>query len=410
MSKKPIKKVAMLFSGGPAPAANDVIGSAGISFINAGIEVVGILQGYKYIESFSVEDQLREGEHFLPLTMNDFTQARLRKDIILKTSRANPGKAISKLADLENPEKTVKLAAVLAALRGLGVEGLVSIGGDDTLKTANYLYQYQKVIGEKNPVSIIHVPKTIDNDYDGIDWTFGFMSAVNHISQSIRNLAADARSTNSFFIVEVMGRKAGWLTYASGISGGAIRMIGREDVATTELDLNKLAEDLSNLMIERARHGKPYGVICIAEGLGEMLPKDLKPKDTDQHGHLLLRKANIGDILTNELEKVFSEKAQKEKLAIPSIKAVKEGYEGRCAEPTAFDKLLASQLGYGAYRAMIELGLTGYMVSVENQLSHKVVPFGDLIDHETLTTKIRYIPDGDFKNLARALEFRLLIE
>jgi len=400
----------MLFSGGPAPAANDVIGSAGISFANAGLEVVGILQGYKYIENFSSEKQLSEGVHFLSLDLDDLTQARLRKDIILKTSRANPGKAISKPEDLECPEKTSKLAAVLAALKSLGVEGLVSIGGDDTLKTANYLYQYQKVLGEKNPVSVIHVPKTIDNDYDGIDWTFGFMSAVNHISNSIRNLAADARSTNSFFIVEVMGRKAGWLTYASGIAGGAIRMLGREDVVASTLDLDALAEDLAGLMVERARHGKPYGVICVAEGLGEMLPDELKPRETDQHGHILLRKANIGDILTAKLEEVFRKKAKQENLDTPSIKAVKEGYEGRCAEPTAFDKLLASQLGYGAYRAMIELGLTGYMVSVENQLSHKVVPFGDLIDHETLTTKIRYIPDGDFKNLARALEFRRLME
>lgn len=410
MSRKPIKRVAMLFSGGPAPAANDVIGSAGISFANAGLEVVGILQGYKYIENFSSEKQLSEGVHFLSLDLDDLTQARLRKDIILKTSRANPGKAISKPEDLECPEKTSKLAAVLAALKSLGVEGLVSIGGDDTLKTANYLYQYQKVLGEKNPVSVIHVPKTIDNDYDGIDWTFGFMSAVNHISNSIRNLAADARSTNSFFIVEVMGRKAGWLTYASGIAGGAIRMLGREDVVASTLDLDALAEDLAGLMVERARHGKPYGVICVAEGLGEMLPDELKPRETDQHGHILLRKANIGDILTAKLEEVFRKKAKQENLDTPSIKAVKEGYEGRCAEPTAFDKLLASQLGYGAYRAMIELGLTGYMVSVENQLSHKVVPFGDLIDHETLTTKIRYIPDGDFKNLARALEFRRLME
>jgi 6-phosphofructokinase 1 len=232
------------------------------------------------------------------------------------------------------------------------------------------------------------------------------MSAVNFISKSIRNIAADARSTNAFFIVEIMGRKAGWLTYASGIAAGAIKMIAREDGPTIHLDLEKLCEDISNSMVERVKSGKPYGVICVAEGLGEMLPEELRPKEVDQHGNLLLRKANIGEILADRLEKIFKEKAKEEKLPISSIKGVKEGYEARCADPTAFDKLLASQLGYGAYRAMIELGLSGYMVSVENQLSHKVVPFGELIDKETMTTKIRFIPDGDFKNLARALEFR----
>jgi 6-phosphofructokinase 1 len=403
---KDIKKVAILFSGGPAPAANDVIAAAGISCVNAGKKVVGIMQGYKYLENFSEKNKLVEGTHYLDLDMNDLTQARLRRDITIKTARANPGKSITKPADLEDPTKITKLKNVLNALRSLKVDGLISIGGDDTLKTANFLYLYQLVNSDKNPISVIHVPKTIDNDYDGIDWTFGFMSAVNYISKSIINLAADARSTNSFFIVEIMGRKAGWLTYASGISGGAIKMIAREDIATIKLDIDKLVNEISDLMIERTKSNKPYGVICIAEGLGEMLPDELKPTETDQHGNLLLRKANISAALASRLEESLKKKCKKEGLIPSAIKGVKEGYEARCANPTAFDKLLASQLGYGAYRAMIELGLSGYMVSVENQLSHKVVPFGELINKETLMTKIRFIPDGDFKNLARALEFR----
>ncbi len=406
MSSQQIKKVAILFSGGPAPAANDVIGAAGISLLNEGVKVVGIMQGYKYLESFSTKSSLVEGEHYLDLSMEDLTQARLRGDIIIKTARANPGKPIKNPEDLEDATKTSKLDNVLKALKSLGVDGLISIGGDDTLKTANFLYQYQKVKGVKKPISVIHVPKTIDNDYDGIDWTFGFMSAVNHIGKSIQNIAADARSTNAFFIVEVMGRKAGWLCYASGISGGAIKMIAREDIPTTQVDLDQLTDEISDLMIARVKSNKPYGVICIAEGLVEMLPEELQPKDTDQHGNILLRKANIGEMLAERLEIAFKEKAKKEKLQASSIKGVKHGYEARCAPPEAFDKLLASQLGYGAFRAMVKLSLSGFMVSVENQLSHKVVPFGELIDNETLTTKIRFIPDGDFKNLARALEFR----
>ena len=407
---KKIKRVGILFSGGPAPAANDVISAAGISCLNAGKEVVGILQGYKYLEGYSDKNKLKEGANYLNLKLEDLTQARLRRDIIIKTARANPGKQIKNPADLEDSAKVAKLNNVLKALKSLHIDGLISIGGDDTLKTANYLYQLQRVMGEKDPISVIHVPKTIDNDYDGIDWTFGFMSAVDFISKSIRNLAADARSTDSFFIVEIMGRKAGWLTYASGIAGGAIKMIAREDIATIKLDVDNLIDELSEIMIERTKSGKPYGVICVAEGLGEMLPDDLKVKEKDQHGNTLLRKAKIGEMLAARLEEELAKKAKKAGFKASAIKGVKEGYEGRLADPTAFDRLLASQLGYGAYRAMIELGLSGYMVSVENQLSHKVVPFGELIDKETLTTKIRFIPDGDFKNLARALEFRRGIE
>ena len=88
----------------------------------------------------------------------------------------------------------------------------MSIGGDDTLKTANYLYLMQDLVEGVRPLSVVHLPKTIDNDYYGIDWTFGFTSAAHFAAKEIRNLGADARSTTVWYVLEIMGRKAGWRT------------------------------------------------------------------------------------------------------------------------------------------------------------------------------------------------------
>jgi len=102
----------------------------------------------------------------------------------------------------------------------LEVDALISIGGDDTLKTANFLYEYQRRLPPEAPrVSVVHIPKTIDNDYRGIDFTFGFFTAVDVMAKELQNLRADAIATSSYFVVETMGRKAGWLSYGVAIAG-----------------------------------------------------------------------------------------------------------------------------------------------------------------------------------------------
>ena len=123
------------------------------------------------------------------------------------------------------------------ALVDLGVEALISIGGDGTLMTANSLHLFQQTLPSDTPrVRIVHVPKTIDNDYAGIDFTFGFFTAVDVMSKSLLNLRADAIATRSTFVVEVMGRMAGWLGYGVAIAGEAHLVIGIEDVVDDLVD------------------------------------------------------------------------------------------------------------------------------------------------------------------------------
>lgn len=397
-----IKRVGMLFSGGPAPAANAVICAAALSFINSGAQVIGFLDGYERLEDFSPERPLRAGVDYLVLTRDDVSGIRNRKDIILRTSRANPGKPIAALSDLADPEKNARLLAVYRALDSLGIDALVSIGGDDTLKTANYLYRMQELMPDLRRLRIVHLPKTIDNDYYGIDWTFGFYSAAHFAATEIRNLLADAKSTQTWYVLEIMGRKAGWLTYAAGIAGEATRMLSVEDF-DGEFDAAAVGRELADLMLKREEDGRKYGIVCIAEGLADKLPEDQRPKTTDEHGNVRLGDAQVGRILADAMERAYRERTGIK----VKVRSKQIGYETRCAEPSAFDVLLGTQLGVGAFRALVEEGLTGVMVSVENQLSLRYVPFAELIDEATLKTKVRFIDrSSDFYRLARALEYQ----
>ena len=392
----------MLFSGGPAPAANAVISAAALNFMNAGIEVIGFLDGYENLERFSADTPLEKGADYICLDRNDVSQIRNRKDIILRTSRANPGKAITSLDDLTDAEKNDKLRAVYAAFEQYEVDALISIGGDDTLKTANYVYRMQDLIPDVRPLRVVHLPKTIDNDYFGIDWTFGFFSAAHYAAGEIRNLGADARTTQVWYVLEIMGRKAGWLTYASGIAGEATRMMSVEDY-DGEFDLDQAADEIACLMETRACDGRGYGVVCVAEGLADKLADDRRPRETDEHGNIVLGAAQVGRMLAAAAEARFAERnGHKIKVRHKQI-----GYETRCSEPSAFDVLLGTQLGVGAYRALVEEDLTGHMVSVEKQLQLKYVPFDELIDPVSLKTRVRFIPrDSDFYKLARSLEYQ----
>src|SRR5213078_3003075 len=103
---------------------------------------------------------------------------------------------------------------------------------DDTLKTANFLYEYQKRLPkDAGRVQVVHVPKTIDNDYRGIDFTFGYFTAVEFLASEIRNLLADAEAGRMYFLVETMGRSAGWLAYGAAIAGEASLVLSVEDLS-----------------------------------------------------------------------------------------------------------------------------------------------------------------------------------
>ncbi|MFK7820490.1 MAG: 6-phosphofructokinase, partial [Planctomycetaceae bacterium] len=243
MANTHVKKVAILFAGGPAPAANAVISCCAESFMRHGIEVVGIKYGYSNLIDFDEATPLEEGEAYMTLDRKVLRRTRNRGGIIIGTARSNPGKHITCPADFDDEEKAAPLKRVYNALRSIGVDALVSIGGDDTLKTANKFKLYQEHLPEEAAkIPVVHVPKTIDNDYSGIDFTFGYFTAVETLASEIRNLVADAEAGRSYFMVETMGRSAGWLAYGASISGEASLVISVEDIAGDLLDKSSTDE------------------------------------------------------------------------------------------------------------------------------------------------------------------------
>jgi 6-phosphofructokinase 1 len=263
-------------------------------------------------------------------------------------------------------------------------------------------------------VRVVHLPKTIDNDYRGIDFTFGFFTAVDVMAKEVQNLRYDAIATGSYFIIETMGRKAGWLPYGVAIAGETNLVIAVEDVVgdlaiqekgQTKLSVDALCDRIVDLMVTREkRNDKHYGTVVLAEGLAELMPDSfLETLPRDEHGHLSLGRIDLGKLIARLVSDRYEKRTGEKK----KVTGVQLGYESRCSPPHAFDVMLGSQLGIGAYRALVEEKLDAHMVSVTGQLDLQYVPFGDLVNPETLKTDVRMIEKGsDFHRLARFLETR----
>lgn len=387
------------------------------------MEVLGIFHGYTNLQEYHPSAHpMVEFEHFRRLTPADIRGIRNSRGIIIGTARVNPGSAIQKPTDILDPEKTVRLKQIHHALVDLDVDALISIGGDDTLKTANFFYEYQRHhVAEQDRIRIVHVPKTIDNDYRGIDFTFGFFTAVDVMAKELLNLRADCIATSSYFVVETMGRKAGWLSYGVAIAGEASMVVSTEDVRgdlaveerrvdpmtgqeTVEVRLcvTALVDRIVDLMLERERRDQYYGTIVLAEGLAELLPVDsLVGMPRDEHGHIRLSSFDLAKVVSDRVQTRYEERSGRRK----KVRHIQLGYESRCAPPHAFDVMLGSQLGIGAFRALVEEGLDGHMVSCQGQLELCYVEFSKLISPQTLKTEVRFIKaDSDFHRLARFLE------
>jgi 6-phosphofructokinase 1 len=235
-------------------------------------------------------------------------------------------------------------------------------------------------------------------------------------------LLFDAEANRAYFLAESMGRSAGWLAYGAAIAGEASLVISVEDITgkyagtetvtdpatgkTKTRKVMKLDEVVHRIVatmrVREEAEGKEFGVIVLAEGLAELLPNEhIEGVPRDEHGHIAVARLNLSrffaDLVANEYSKQTGKKRK--------INGLQLGYECRCARPHAFDVMLGSQLGVGAYRALVERRLDGVMVSVSGQLELMFVPFEKLVDPNTLVTVVRYIqPGSDFHRLARFLE------
>jgi ATP-dependent phosphofructokinase / diphosphate-dependent phosphofructokinase len=300
------KTIGILTGGGDCPGLNAVIRAVVRESDAAGWDCVGILEGWRGL----VEGLFRD------LPLRDVSGILPRGGTILGTSRTNPYKLDG------------GVDKVLANVRDRGFDAIVAIGGEDTLGVASRLHAEHRL-------PVVGVPKTIDNDLSGTDYTFGFDTAVSIATEAIDRLHTTAESHNRVMVVEVMGRHAGWIAVMSGIAGGADAIV----IPEQPLDYEQVAEAL------RKRHarGKNFSIIVASEGTE--LPGLADDGEVDQFGHVILSKRGVGEALAQEIESRTGFETRVTVL----------GHVQRGGSPTARDRVLATRFGLKA----AELALSG---------------------------------------------------
>jgi 6-phosphofructokinase len=363
-----VKKLAILVGGGPAPGINSVIGAATIRCALRGIEVVGIHDGFERIMRGNIE-------HVTQLTIDDVSRIHFRGGSHIGLSRANP------TLDPQHLETTV-----ISLLR-LNVSHLITIGGDDTAYSAMKLEE--KAGGR---ISVAHVPKTIDNDLDlpaHVD-TFGFQTARHLGVDEVKNLMVDALTTNRWYFVITMGRKAGHLALGIGKAAGATLTLIPEEFDGRSIRMKEVVDTLAGAIIKRASSDHLHGVAVIAEGLVLGIdPADLAGIDNvehDAHGNLQISEFNLGEALKGQVAKRLKEFQFKLKA---TIVAKNIGYELRCADPIPLDMEYTRDLGYCAAEFLLS---GGNAAVITMQGGHFVpVPFPQMLDAATGRPRIRLV-------------------
>lgn len=349
-------KIGILTGGGDCPGLNAVIYGVLLKANEAGHEVLGIEKGWKgFLENIT-----------RPLKVRELENLHQEGGTILFTSRTNPFASLKKLSNKDEKEKERSkiVKSMLNQFSVLGIDALVVVGGDDTLGVANQLH----TIGN---AKVIGVPKTIDNDLSNTDYTFGFWSAVELASDTMDNLKTTARSHQRVFIVQIMGRDAGWLALASGVSAGADIIL----IPEKHFDLEK---DIVEVLRNRVNSGFTYHIIACAEGATPSMESlntqfktisketiDNLPKDT--FGNPLLHKLNMSQVITAELELRTDLKDEfKAHHFEYEVRDVILGHTMRAGTPIAFDRLLGLRLGIKACDLVIKEDF-GKMVSLKGE-------------------------------------------
>jgi 6-phosphofructokinase 1 len=271
---------------------------------------------------------------------------------------------------------------VAATLQTLGVDHLIAIGGDDTAFAAS------RVAHARSGLTVVHVPKTIDNDLplpsDIV--TFGFTTACDLGKDLVRNLMQDAVTTEKWFFVTVMGRHAGHLALGIGGAAGATLTLIAEEFPQPTIDLQDLVDVLEGAIIKRRLQGREQGVAILSEGLADKLDlATLAPVERDAYGNVRsLTELELGRLLKERV--TASLRARK---IDTTIVAKDLGYELRCAPPGAHDIQYSRSLGYWATRFLLDGG-TNAMVTI--QAGRLVpVPFGLMMDPKTGRIRVRYV-------------------
>ncbi len=335
-----MKRVGILTGGGDCPGLNAAIRAIVRRSAQHGFECKGILEGWRgIIEGLSRDLPLSAVSGILHVG-----------GTILRTSRTNP---------LKSPDGVAK---VEENFRRLGLDALVAIGGEDTLGVAHKLHQ--------RGLPVVGVPKTIDNDLSGTDFTFGFHTAVAIVTDAIDRLHSTAESHNRVMVVEVMGRHTGWIATYGGIAGGADVIL----IPERPIELDRVCAHIAS----RHALGKNFSIVVVAEG-AQFREGDhvTQAKGLDAFGHVRL--GGIGQAISDEIEKRTKFETRCTVL----------GHIQRGGSPIPFDRVLATRFGVCA-ADLVKNGDFGKMAALRG---NDVVPLelGDAV------TKLKTVDPGLFE-------------
>lgn len=318
-------KVGMLTSGGDCQGLNSTMRGVARGLLNSGkdVEILGFLNGYEGL-MFS---------NYRHMSDINFSGILTLGGTILGTSR-QPFKYMDQPLLKNEPEGITKLEAMLQTYKDLSLDALVVLGGNGTQKTAHLLSQHG--------CNVIHLPKTIDNDLSGTERTFGFQSAVNIAADVIDAIHTTATSHSRVFIVEIMGNKVGWLTLFSGVASGA------DIILIPEIPYSPI--NVAKALKKRQLDKKRFSIIAIAEGAKSVEEAKMK-------------KPEIAEARKNANSVAYHLQAQLEDLMIQEIRCCVPGHYQRGGTPSAYDRVLTTQLGVEASRAVLE-GDFGKMIGI----------------------------------------------
>ena len=326
------RRIGILTSGGDCPGLNAAIrGVARASYEMFDAEIVGIMDGYR---------GLIEGE-WQEMKRSQFSGILTLGGTILGTSR-QPFRNMRVIGE----DQVDKVAAMKKNFAAMKLDCLVTLGGNGTHKTANLLSQ--------EGLPVIGLPKTIDNDIYGTDFTFGFHTAVDIATEVIDRIHTTAASHGRCMVIEIMGNKAGWLTLYSGLAGGADVVLLPE----IPYDIKQVAQVVET----RAKSKKAFSIIAVAEGAMDKKEAKMKKKEREAY-----RQETGFDGVANRLARELSE------LVGVEARAVVPGHIQRGGSPSAYDRVLATQFGVHAAQ-LIQRGEYGVSVALAgNTVTHNLL-------------------------------------
>jgi 6-phosphofructokinase 1 len=361
-----IKKLGILVGGGPAPGINGVISAVALEAIRLGCTPIGFHDGFEWLAERYTDEQHE-------LTVDEVSRIHLDGGSILGTSRT----------DVAHDRQT--LDNTIAALKKLGIDALVAVGGDDMVASSAAIEQRSE-----GSIKVVQIPKSIDNDLPlpAYHTTLGYETA-RHVGVGIvKSLMEDAKTTGRWFIGVTMGRPTGHLTLGIGVAASATCTIIPEEFPQQTIRLADICDIVEGSIIKRRAMGKGHGVVLLSEALSERFSAEelteLQDVDRDAQGNIRVAEIDLGRKVKSEVQSRLASRSVNVTVVDKTI-----GYELRCAPAIPYDAEHARDLGYAAVSYLMAGG-SGMMITMQDG-EFMPVPFGLVTNPATGRGRLRSV-------------------